>query len=382
MTMPPYLDLQRQHRELREEILAALAGVVDQTAFVGGRRVEDFEQAFAKYCGSRHAVGVANGTDAIKLALHGAGVGPGDEVVLPAYTFVATAGAVRDLGAIPVLADVREETALLDPASVAARITERTRAVIPVHLYGLPCDPAPLREAIHAARHGERPVAIIEDCAQAHGASWRGRRTGALGDAAAFSFYPTKNLGAMGDGGAVTTDDPQLADRARMFGDHGRPTDPARRNEHLTPGINSRLDGLQAAVLSLKLERLAAWNGSRDAVASRYREALGSRDDVTLQALPAEATHAWYVFAFRHARRDALMEALARRGVQARVVYPLAIHQYPAYQDLARGNGGFPGAETWAREVVTLPMFARMTVEEASAVIEQVIPALDEVRAG
>lgn len=379
MSQPvPYLDLQRQHRELREQILATVAGIVDATAFVGGKPVGEFECAFAGYCGTRHAIGVANGTDAIKLALIGAGVGPGDEVIVPAYTFVATAGAVADFGAIPVLADVEEASALLDPRSVAARLTPRTRAVVPVHLYGLPVDPEPLREALR--REGRSDVRIVEDCAQAHGASLRGVRTGALGDVAAFSFYPTKNLGAMGDGGAVTTNDDAIAARVREVSDHGRPADPKRRNEHLRPGINSRLDALQAAVLSLKLERLPAWNAQRDAVARRYREALGRRDDCALQALPEAAVHAWYVFAFRHRKRDALMAALAERGIQARVVYPHALHQYPAWSHLPQGPGGLPVAERWAAEVVTLPMFAGMTLDEADAVLAGVEAALDSVR--
>ena len=375
MSQPPYIDLKRQHQEIREALLRELAAVVDQTAFVGGPPVAGFERAFASYCGVRHAVGVANGTDAIKLALLAAGVRAGDEVILPAYTFVATAGAVVDMGAVPVLADVDERTALLDPRSVAARLTERTRAIIPVHLYGLPCYPEPLREALAAA---PRPVAVVEDCAQSHGASWRGRMAGALGDVAAFSFYPTKNLGAMGDGGAVTSDDEAIARFVREHSDHGRPADPSRRNEHLTPGINSRLDALQAAVLSLKLERLPAWNASRAAVASLYREGL-RRDDVVLQSVPEGAVHAWYVFAFRHARRDELMAALTRHGVQARVVYPHAIHEYPAYRKLAE-PGEMPGSERWAREVVTLPMFAGMTAEEGRRALDATIAALDEVR--
>lgn len=376
----PYLDLQRQHREMREEILQRLAEIVDATAFVGGRPVGEFESAFARYCGTRHAVGVANGTDAIKLALMGAGVAPGDEVIIPAYTFVATAGAVADFGAMPVLADIEEASALLCPASVAARIGPRTRAIVPVHLYGLPVDPAPLRSLL--AGLGRSDVRIVEDCAQAHGASVNGVRTGALGDVAAFSFYPTKNLGAMGDGGAITTNQDDIAIRVREISDHGRPADPARRNEHLVPGINSRLDALQAAVLSLKLERLPAWNEQRDAVARRYREVLLGREDCALQALPQGSVHAWYVFAFRHRRRDALMAALQQQGVQARVVYPHALHQYPAWAGLAAGPGGLPASERWAAEVITLPMFAGMTVNEADRVLEGVTAALDAVARG
>jgi dTDP-4-amino-4,6-dideoxygalactose transaminase len=374
----PYIDLQRQHRELRSEILGEMEAALDQTAFVGGRRVADFESAFASFCGARHAVGVGNGTDAIKLALRAAGIGAGDEVILPAFTFVATAGAVVDCGAVPVLADVDERTALLCPKDAAARVTPRTRAVIPVHLYGLPLDPAPLRDAMRGA---SQPVTIVEDCAQSHGASWRGKRAGSLADAAAFSFYPTKNLGALGDGGAVTTDDDGLARRVREIADHGRPADPAKRDEHVIPGLNSRLDALQASMLRVKLERLADWNALRAAVARRYVDALAGRDDVSVQRVPEGAVHAWHVFAFRHAQRDALMPALLRHGVQARVVYPKAVHEYPAYASLAPA-GSLPRAEAWAREVVTLPMFTGLRVDEGDRVIEATLRALDEVASG
>jgi len=374
----PYIDLQRQHRELRSEILAEMEAALDQTAFVGGKRVADFEAAFAAACGVRHAIGVANGTDAIKLALRAAGVGPGDEVILPAFTFVATAGAVVDCGAVPVLADVDERTALLSPGEVARCLTPRTRAVIPVQLYGLPMDPAPLQDVL---RDAKQPITIVDDCAQSHGASWRGRHAGSLAPISAFSFYPTKNLGALGDGGAVTTDDDTMAAQVRQIADHGRPADPSRRDEHLTPGVNSRLDALQAGVLRLKLERLADWNALRGAVARRYVDALEGRDDVSVQRVAEGAVHAWHVFAFKHARRAALMPALLKHGVQARVVYPKAVHQYPAYASLGK-QGALQHAEAWAREVVCLPMFSGLRVDEGERVIEATLRALDEVASG
>ena len=380
----PYLDLVRQHRAIREEILSVLTEAVDTAGFVGGKPLALFEGAFASYCGTSHCIGVANGTDAIKIALMAVGVRPGDEVIVPAYTFVATAGAVVDCGATPVLADVGERDALIDPASVAARVTPRTRAVVAVHLYGLACDIESLREAVNRA--AGRSIPIVEDCAQAHGASRVARsgaviRTGAMGDIAAFSFYPTKNLGAMGDGGAITTNDPALALVVREICDHGRPGDGTRRNEHLRPGLNSRLDAMQAGVLSIKLRHLPEWNASRDVAASRYRDVLRGRDDVREQELPEGCVHAWYVFALRHPRRDALAEALVRRGVQARVVYPTAIHDYPAYHPLGSKHGDFPVAEAWAHEVLTLPMFALMRDDEMDAACAGLREALDEVRA-
>jgi dTDP-4-amino-4,6-dideoxygalactose transaminase len=302
-------------------------------------------------------------------------------VVVPAFTFVATAGAVMDCGARPVLADVDLDSALIDPAAMVRCLSSKTKAVVAVHLYGLPCDVPALRAALDAATPGRR-VTILEDCAQAHGASRSGVRTGAMGDIAAFSFYPTKNLGAMGDGGGITTNDAELAAAVREISDHGRPADGTRRNEHLRVGLNSRLDAIQAAVLSIKLRHLPEWNAQRAAAAERYSKALGSRADVRLQDLPPGVVHSWYVHAFRHARRDALAAALARRGVQARAVYPSAIHEYPAYAFLGHRAGDFPAAEAWAREVLTLPMFALMRDDEIDATCAATLEALDEVGGG
>lgn len=379
MTTVPHLDLSRQHASLRAELLDALAGVIDSCAFVGGRAVGDFERAFAEHCGAGHAIGVASGTDAVKLALRAVGVGPGHEVIVPAYTFVATAGAVLELGAVPVLADVEEGTAHVDPEDAARRITDRTRAVVPVHLYGLACDVDRLRAAVDAAAPG-RDLPIVEDAAQAHGARRDGVRVGALGRAAAFSFYPTKNLGGLGDGGAVTTDDAAVAESVRMLSDHGRPVDPRRRGEHLGPGVNSRLDALQAAALGVKLERLDDWNARRAAIAERYRAVLSPRDDVRLQELPDGADHAWYLFALRHPRRDALAEELERRGVQVRATYPLALHEVPAFAGLADRSGALPQSEAWAREVLTLPIFPELTDSEVAQVLEALPPALEATR--
>lgn len=377
----PHLDLKRQHQALREEILAAVAGVLDETAFVGGARLAAFEREFAEFCGAGQCIGVANGTDALKLCLRAGAIGPGDEVIVPAFTFVATSGAVFDAGARPVLADVDPRTALLSAEDVARKVGPRTRAVILVHLYGLAGDPAPLRQALEAARPGG-PVLLVEDCAQAHGAAVKGVRTGALGDVAGFSFFPTKNLGAMGDGGAVTTSRADLADAVRMISDHGRPLDPKRRGEHLIPGVNSRLDGLQAAILSIKLRHLAAWNARRAQVAAAYTAVLSRRDDVTLQHLAAGDVHSWYLYPLRHRRRDALAAALAARGIQARAVYPHALHQYPALASLGARPGYFPVAEAWGREALTLPMFPEITDDEVERTVKALPEALDEVARG
>lgn len=374
MSTVPHLDLRRQHAALREELLAAIAGIVDSCGFVGGATVARFEQEFAAACGVDHAVGVASGTDAIKLALRALGVGPGDEVAVPAFTFVATAGAVMECGARPVLVDVERETAHLDAELLARALTDRTRAVVGVHLYGVPFAAEPIRSVAGS-------VPLVEDCAQAHGARRAGRTVGSLGDLGAFSFYPTKNLGALGDAGAVTTADADLAGKVRVLSDHGRPLDPARRGEHVIPGINSRLDAIQAAALEVKLRRLAGSTSRRRAIAERYREALAGREDVTLQRIPEGAEPVWYLFALRHPRRDALAAALEERGVQARAMYDHALHELPALSHLGHAGGDFPEAEAWGREVLTLPMFAEMTDEEVERVVEVLPEALDAVRA-
>lgn len=377
MSTVPHLDLGRQHGPLAERILAILADHVERGAFVGGPSVSDFERAFAQACGARSCIGVANGTEALKLALRAVGVGPGDEVLLPAFTFVATAGAVLDLNAVPVLADVGPESALLEAGEVERRRTGRTRAVLPVHLYGMPADVCAIRGVL-----GEG-LPIVEDAAQAHLARLGEARVGSLGDAAAFSFYPTKNLSAMGDGGAVTTSSQELAETVRMVADHGRPLDPARRDDHLVAGINSRLDAMQAAVLALKLESLPAWQERRRTIAARYTEALGGRADVRLQRGPAEAESAWHLFVLRHPERDRLIAALAERGVQSRAIYPKPLHEFGALAQLGHGPGDFPASEAWAREVCTLPMFPELRDEEVERVSEAADAALDELaRAG
>jgi dTDP-4-amino-4,6-dideoxygalactose transaminase len=342
----PFLDLRRQTEALRPELERALARVLDGGRFVGGPVVEEFEQAWARYCGVAHAVGCASGTDALALALRAVGVEPGDEVITAANTCVPTVAAIEQAGALPVLADADPETYTLDPARLEEAITERTRAIVPVHLYGRCAEMAPI---VRVAR--ERGLKVVEDAAQAHGAEYEGRRAGSLADAAAFSFYPTKNLGALGDAGALVTDDPEVAARARRLRRYGE----EERYRSLEAGVNSRLDPLQAAVLLCKLERLDDWNARRRELARRYREAG--------LAAPAGVHH---LFVIRVPHREAFRARLAGAGVETLVHYPLPVHGHPAYARLARP--GLETSERLAREVVSLPLYPELTDDEAEAV--------------
>ena len=360
-----FLDLRRQHDALRAELAAALAEVLDGGRFVGGAHVEELERAFAASCGAAHAVGVASGTDALELSLRALGVGAGDEVITAANTCVPTVAGIEASGATPVLVDVDEATLTLDPAELAGATTARTRAVVPVHLYGQCADVEAI--AAHAREHG---LAIVEDAAQAHGAARGGRRAGTLAAAAAFSFYPTKNLGALGDGGAVVTDDASVADAVRelrSFGERGA-------GEAVRRGVNSRLDPLQAAFLAVKLRRLDGWNERRRELAALYRSEL---DGVV--GMPSEAPgahHVYHLFVIRSPARYALAARLAARGVATLVHYPRAVHEHPAYRGLAR-PGHLSRSERAAREVLSLPLYPELTDEEAHAVVAAVREAVD-----
>ena len=358
----PFLDLRRHVASLRPELDAVFAATLDGGRFVGGRPVEAFEAAFADYCGAQHAVGVANGTDAIGLALRAVGVEPGDEVVTAANTCVPTVAGIEAAGAVPVLADADPETATLDAASAEAAVGPKTRAILPVHLYGRCADVGALTEV--ARRHGLR---LVEDAAQAHGAEWRGRRAGSLGDAAAFSFYPTKNLGALGDGGAVVTSDAEVAERARMLRSYGE----RDRYESVLRGTNSRLDTIQAAVLLAKLPRLERWIERRRELAARYREALPDALQPPLD--PDDGRHVYHLFVVRVPDRDGFRRTLDERGVETLVHYPRAVHQHAAYAGLGRAPTGLDSAERLADEVVSLPLFPELTDAEAKHVIEAVV---------
>ncbi|HYF91177.1 MAG TPA: DegT/DnrJ/EryC1/StrS family aminotransferase [Symbiobacteriaceae bacterium] len=364
--MIPFVDLRAQFVAIRDEVMPRIAALCEQGLFVGGEEVAAFEREFAAFCGVGHCVGVANGTDALWLTLLAMGVGPGDEVILPVNTFFATAEAVSAVGARPVFVD-HDLYYHLDPAAVEAAVTERTEAIITVHLYGQPADIDALQAV--ARRHNLR---LIEDAAQAHGSLYKGRKAGNLADAAAFSFYPGKNLGAYGDAGAVVTDDAGLAERVRLLAQHGSRV----KYHHLVPGYNSRLDTVQAAVLRVKLRRLEAWNEARIRHAAAYDRLLAQ----VPAALPGRApdrTHVFHLYVVRVPDRDAVARRLQACGVQTGIHYPLPLHLQPAYAgEPGFGLGAFPRAEAWAGELLSLPMFPELTPEQIEFVCEALEGAL------
>lgn len=362
----PFLDLGAMHAEVGEELDQAWRDISASGAFVGGVAVERFEAEWAAYCGTAHAVGVANGTDALLLALRAEGIGPGDEVIVPTNTFVATAAAVVLAGATPRFVDVDPDTLLLRADIARAAITSRTAAIIAVHLYGQPVDMDALGRV--AERTG---LLLLEDAAQAHGATWQGRRAGSLGRAGCFSFYPGKNLGAFGDAGAVTTDDAALADRIRSLGNHGRAA--ASKHLHDRVGTNSRLDGLQAAVLSVKLGRLDAWTQGRRRAMAAYRERLaGGRARPVEQAAAADSAD--HLAVVRVANRDAVRQALDRHGIATGLHYPVPCHRQEAFAGYAAGP--LPVAEQAAGEIVSLPLFPHVTGDQVGRVCAAVHAAV------
>jgi len=352
----PFADLSRGVRAQRAEIDAALGGVLDRGWFVLGDEGRAFEREFADWLGAPDAAGVASGTDAIELALRALGIGPGDEVVTQANTCVPTIAGIARTGATPVLCDVEPAAGTMDPESLAGALSPRTRAVVPVHLYSQCAD-------VDALRAVAGDVPIVEDCAQAHGARLRGRAAGTMGDAAAFSFYPTKNLGALGDGGAVAGP-AELVDHARRLRVYGQ-TD---RYHHGEAGVNSRLDELQAAVLRVRLRALDAGNDRRRAIAGAYDAALAGRDDVRPLARLPERVHAFHLYVVRCAQRDAVQAALAEAGIGTLVHYPVPVHGHPPYRDLPRSSTGLAVSERLAGEILSLPMYPELTDAEVEAV--------------
>ena len=358
----PFLELQRAYRELQAELDAACRRVMESGWYILGPEVEAFEREFAAYCGARRCVGVGNGLEALSLILRGYGIGSGDEVIVPSNTYIATWLAVTATGARPVAVEPDPATYNLDPQRIADAVTPRTRAIIVVHLYGLPADMDGVRAAARP-----RGLKMIEDAAQAHGARYRGRRSGALGDAAGFSFYPTKNLGALGDGGAVVTDDEELARRVALLRNYGS----ARKYEHDVKGGNSRLDELQAALLRGGLRHLDEWNGRRRRHAGYYASRLAG-SGLGLPVEPAGCEHVWHQFVVRSRKRDELQRHLEARGVGTLIHYPVAPHRQPAYQDLGLAAGTYPVAEAIHREVLSLPMGPQLTEAEATHVADAV----------
>ncbi len=360
----PFLDLKAAHLELREELDAAYRRVMERGWYILGEEVDAFESDFATYCGARHSIGVANGLDALHLILRAMNIGSGDEVIVPSNTFIATWLAVSYSGATPVPVEPYLLTYNINAGAIEAAITSRTRAIMPVHLYGQPAD----MDAIHAIA-GRHNLAVIEDAAQAHGASYKGRRTGTLGTAAAFSFYPGKNLGALGDGGAVTTNDTALAEKIRELRNYGSKV----KYHHAVKGYNSRLDELQAAFLRVKLGHLDDWNSRRKSAAANYLRCLSS-SDLVLPFVPEWADPVWHLFVVRSQHRDSLAKLLTDRGVGTVIHYPIPPHLQGAYSELQLKPGSLPIAERLSREVLSLPMGPHLTADQQNLVASAVAP--------
>jgi dTDP-4-amino-4,6-dideoxygalactose transaminase len=366
----PFLNLKLQHEPLREEIAAAIEKVIDASAFAGGPFVAEFEADFARYCETEYAIGVGNGTDALWFSLLALGIGPGDEVITVPSTFMATAEAISFCGARPVFVDIDKQTYTMDPEALARAVTPKTRAIVPVHLFGQTADLAPIITV--ARKHG---LFVVEDACQAHGAEYQGRRAGSLGDAGCFSFYPGKNLGALGEGGAVVTNNSELAGKIRTLRDHGQ----ARKYHHSVIGWNGRMDGIQAAALQIKLRHLDGWNSSRREWAAVYSELLAGVSGVITPTVAGYAKHVFHIFAIRVNDRVKLAEALAERGIATAIHYPIPVHLQEAYRFLGLPRGSFPVAEQCADEFLSLPMFPELTREQityvSAAVREQLQPA-------
>jgi dTDP-4-amino-4,6-dideoxygalactose transaminase len=369
----PFVDLKTQGRGLLPEYQAVLASVVGRGAYIMGPELREFETAFAESCACEHAVGVGSGTDALLLAYKAAGVGPGDEVILPANTFMATAEAVTHAGGTPVLVDVLPDTANIDPAAVEAAVTPRTKVVVPVHLFGQPADMDPIDRV--AQKHG---LVVIEDACQAHGAMYKGRSVGSLGTLAAFSFYPGKNLGALGDGGAVTTADAELAETVRVLRNHGETS----KSHHTMVGYCSRLDNLQAAFLLVKLKQLTEWNKARREAAGQYDRLLAQLSGLSggralaPVAVSPDVESVYHLYVVQVKDRDAVRTKLDQAGVSTGVHYPVPIHLHPAYAHLGYKAGAFPVAERLCSRVLSLPMFPEITHEQIAYVVEQLTKAV------
>lgn len=362
----PFLSLDALHRDIRKELDAAYARVMRSGWYVLGKEVEAFEQEFAEYCGAKYCVGVASGLDALHLALRAYGISPGDEVIVPAHTFIATWLAVSHCGATPVGVDVDARTYTIDPDLIERAITERTKAIIPVHLYGHPAD----MDAIHAIarRHGFK---VIEDAAQAHGARYKGRRVGALGDAAAFSFYPGKNLGALGDGGAITSDDECFIQEVRCLRNYGA----KEKYRHDVIGFNSRLDELQASFLRVKLKKLDSWNESRRALAAKYINGLENTPDVRLPGVAVYAEHVWHLFVIQHPRRDSLQSMMRKKGVDTMIHYPVAPGMSEAYKN-AEGKRGKTEVGFCGR-LLSIPLWPGMDETNVKNVLDAVRESIE-----
>ncbi|MDH7603243.1 MAG: DegT/DnrJ/EryC1/StrS family aminotransferase [Armatimonadota bacterium] len=367
--MIPLIDLKAQHRTIADEVEAAIKNVCENTAFILSDEMKAFESEFAQYCGAKHGIGVANGTEALFLALKALDIGPGDEVIVPANTFIATAAAVSHTGATPVFVDCDPETYCIDTSKISAAITSRTKAIMPVHLYGHAADMSSILSLARA-----NGLKVIEDCAQAHGTHYKGKQVGVFGDAAGFSFYPSKTLGAYGDAGMVLTNSDEIAEKLRLLRDNGRTT----WYEHAIIGYNSRLDGIQAAVLRIKLRRLNEWVEARRRHAKRYGELLSDVENIVLPKEKPDVRHSYYVYVVRVKDRDTFMARLKEKGIGCGVHYPVPLHLQPAYAFLGGKEGDHPVSERYAKEIVSIPMYPELTddqVADVAAAIREAVAA-------
>lgn len=358
----PFLNLRAAHDPIRAELHAAFDAVLDSSAFAGGSFVSKFEEEFATFCGTKHAIAVGNGTDALWLALLGLGVGPGDEVITVSATFMATAEAISYCGAKPVFVDIDEETYTMNPALIERAITPKTKAIIPVHLYGQVADMDPILEI--ARKHN---LVVVEDACQAHGAEYKGRKAGSIGHAGAFSMYPGKNLGAIGEAGAITTNDDGLAQRMKTLRDHGQ----HKKYYHSMVGWNARMDGIQGAALSLKLRKLADGNAARRTHAQQYTRLLSTVGQVITPTVATHGVPVFHLYVVRVRNRDAVLQQLTQRGIGCGIHYPIPVHQQKAYEFLGISAGSLPVTEKYATEILSLPMFPELTNEQIETVVRE-----------
>ena len=361
-TVVPFVDLKAQYHSIREEVRAEVDTVFESTQFILGDRVTEFERDFAKYLGVKHAIGVGSGLDALRLALEAAGVGSGDEVIIPANTFIATALAISGTGAKPVLVDCKEDTYQIDPGLIEAAITPQTKVIMPVHLYGQSADMSAIMEIAHSHQ-----IEVIEDAAQAHGTRFMDQSCGSYGLAGCFSFYPGKNLGAYGDGGAVVTNSDEFAKKLNSLRNYGQ----KQKYVHVEKGTNSRLDTVQAAILNIKLRHLDDWNEARRNHAAMYSDSLAGQD-LIVPAIDPRSTHIFHLYVVRTAHREELQKHLASRGIQTGIHYPIPIHLQEAYADLGFKKGAFPVTEKLADEILSLPMYAELSQQQIESVLEAI----------
>lgn len=364
----PLVDLKAEYKHIKRDIDTAIGRVIENTSFILGAEVDRFEENFARYCQAKYCVGVASGTAALSLSLLALGIQPGDEVITTPFTFIATAEAISHCGAIPVFVDIDPNTYLINPDQIEAKITQKTRAIVPVHLYGQPADLDPIQRI--AKRYG---LAVVEDAAQAHGAEYKGKRVGTIGDVSCFSFYPGKNLGAYGDAGAVVTNDSQIAEKILMLRNHGRKK--GVKYEHQIVGFGERIDSLHAAILNAKLPYLEEWTERRRTLAHRYNDLLKD-DDFILFEETLNTRHVYHLYVLRHPKRDAILAFLKDNGIGAGVHYPIPLHLQPAYSFLGHRLGDFPQAERIAKEVFSLPLFPFMTEEQQDFIVSTVRQAV------